>query len=162
MRNLGIRSGLALACIVIYFLLLRPFRAEFNQYVYQPVVQQSIEQSDQLFEGGESSSVSSYLIWGDTIESGKDLHIKVPFGLHFLLAIIGLVLISAKRSFYLYLLGVQVGGSLMALFCLYLGSLTIVQLLIISDLLLRYLVPLCSLGMVPLAFIDQRKSIHER
>jgi hypothetical protein len=162
MRKYGIRIGVTLGLVIIYFFLLRPLRAELNKYIYQPIVEKSMSQNERIYTDKEASSVSNYIFWSDGDAPPHVLSIKFPFGLHFLLGIIGLVILGAKKSFYIYLVSIQVFGSLSALLCLYLGSLTIIQLLVISDLLLRYLIPLCSLGMVPLAFIYQKQITHER
>ncbi|HBX67699.1 MAG: hypothetical protein CL670_05685 [Balneola sp.] len=161
MRSYGIRIGVIFGFVLIYFLVLRPLRVEINKFIYSPVVEVSIESSEQIFSGVESSSVSNSVRW-ETNNTEKYLYINVALGLQFFISIIGFVIIGADKSFYFYLFNVQLLGSLLALLCLYLGSVTVVQLLIVTDLLVRYLIPLCSLGLVLLALIHKKQALDER
>jgi hypothetical protein len=161
MRSYGIRIGLAVGVVVVYFFILRPLRVEINKYIYNPIVDISIKQSEQIFMGVESNSVSNSVKW-EVNNTEKYLYINVALGLQFLISVLGLVILGSNKSYYFYLIAIQVLGSLLVLLCLYLGSITAVRLLIVSDLLVRYLIPLCSYGLVLLLFIHQKQLVNER
>lgn len=158
MRKVGIRALIVLAVIVGYFTVLRPLRAVVNESILKPAIHHVADNNTHLELTDDASSVSNLLL----IDSGGQFYFKVPFGLNFLLAVIGLVLISAKPSFYGYLLLIQIIGVIFAFLSFYLGGVVSLKLVILSDLMVRYLIPLCSLGVVPVAYIFKAQKLHER
>lgn len=158
MRKYGIRTGLIVLVIVGYFGLLRPMRAYINKSVLTPAIEYVTNSNPDLELNGEGNSVSNRIL----IEGGGQFYFKVPLGLNFLLAMIGLILISARAPFYGYLLLIQGIGVIIALLSFYLGGVLSLTLVILSDLMVRYLIPLCSLGIVPVAYIYKAEKINER
>lgn len=158
MHKYGIRSLLALIIIIGYFTLLRPGRALVNKSVLTPALEKVTNSHPGLTLTEESSSVSNRIL----IEGGGQFYFKVPFGLNFLLAMVGLSLLSARTIFYGYLAGIQIIGVIIAFVSFYLGGILSLKLVILSDLMVRYLIPLCSLGIVPVAYIFKTENINER
>ncbi|MEX0719389.1 MAG: hypothetical protein WD059_01895 [Balneolaceae bacterium] len=141
--------------LLVYFFLLRPIRGEINQTIF-PLVEQSIQESDSQISYSQSGTVSNRIEWGD-ISNPKELYLKIPFGLNFLIGIIGLILVKAENRYYWILAAIQLGGGIVAFASFYFGTVSSANFLIITDLIMRYLMPLCSLGIVPLAFIQKRQ-----
>lgn len=91
----------------------------------------------------------------------KFWHYKVPFGSFFLIGMVGLIVLNARRHYYFILIGIHV---LVLLICSIIFMMDIAQyyqLLIITDLLSRYLIPLCSIGIIPLAFLERKEGSGE-
>ena len=88
--------------------------------------------------------------------SAESYKARVPFGMNFFIGFIGLILISASKKFYFIEIIVQILlGVLIFLFFLY-GVKDNVFLLKISDMISIYFLPLVSLFMVVLAFIEKK------
>lgn len=86
----------------------------------------------------------------------KEYASRVPFGMNFFIGFIGLILISSSRKFYLIEISVQViFGVIIFLSFLY-GVKGSTFLLRISDMASVYFLPLSSLFMVLLAFIEKK------
>ncbi len=81
---------------------------------------------------------------------------RVPFGMNFFIGIIGLIMISATRKFFFIEVGVQlIFGIIIGASFLW-GSAGNVVGLQISDMSSIYFLPLSSLFMVVLAFIEKK------
>lgn len=147
------RIILLLIIVAGYFFVLRPSRAFLNQKVFVPVVQHNLDVSQYNL----SNSVSSILIWG--IEKKKS-QLKFPFGVYFLMGLVGLVLVSAAPKFFLYLVSVHVVGGMISYVALWGGVLFDESFFILPDLLSRYLVPILSFLLIPLSmgFASRRKT----
>ncbi|MEX0720219.1 MAG: hypothetical protein WD059_06095 [Balneolaceae bacterium] len=88
----------------------------------------------------------------------KYWHYKVPFGSFFFVSIVGLLAVGADRKYFYSIIIVHTTVLLITSAIFLLDVSTYYWLLIICDLLSRYLIPLCSIGMIPLAVIDKRRS----
>lgn len=161
MREIGIRTGLILLFVVGYFTLLRPVRSMVNKLLFTPVVEQTLETSNIFSLNKDVSSVSNRVIIG-TPEDGKEIYVTVPFGLHFLLALTGLAAIGGAPRFYGYLIIIQVAAGIITLLSFYLAGVISIHFTILTDLTVRYLNPLCSLGIVPITFIYKYQAFDEQ
>ncbi|MEX0856896.1 MAG: hypothetical protein WD016_02020 [Balneolaceae bacterium] len=152
---------IAAGILIIYFFLLRPVRADINENILLPIIEHSVNNGSNTSIGYEAGSrVSTRIFWGE-VSSLNEFYIAVPFGLQFLIGMLGLVSIRADKKYYLALVIIQVVGGILTVSFFYLGALYLKYLLICADLTIRYLTPLCSLGTVPLAFIQKRQQLHE-
>lgn len=150
---------LVILFILFYFFLLRPLRGEVNRVLLKPLVEQSIH-SDHIISYDLGSTVSNRIEWSDG-NSVKELFLKIPFGLNFLIAVTGLIILGADTRFLWILCAIQLLGGFISVLTFYSGTISSASFLIITDLTMRYLTPLCSLGIVPLAFIHQRQKENE-
>lgn len=87
---------------------------------------------------------------------------KLPFGFFFFLGIIGLILTGANKNYYFGLIGihllVSIAGALVFTYLVYKS----VWMLAVCDLLSRYIIPLSSIGIIPLSLLEKRRNtIHE-
>lgn len=160
MHSFWMRIGVIAGIIVLYFFGIRPFRAQVNHAIYLPVIAKTAQANSNIEISGESSTVGNTLYW-ESEEGRKSLFVKVPFGLHFLLAVIGLIFLQAKKRYYHILFLIHFSGGIFSLLIVYLSGYVEFGLLIGADLMMRYLVPLCSLGIVPLALIEKKRKIDE-
>jgi hypothetical protein len=81
---------------------------------------------------------------------------RIPFGMNFFIGIIGLILISASKKFYYIEIAVQIFFGLIIIFSFLHGVKDNVFFLRISDMASVYFLPLSSLFMVVLAFIEKK------
>lgn len=161
MRDIAIRLAFVLLIIVGYFFLIRPIRAEINRIILKPVVEYGVTSNTNIYAAEESRSVSNAIFWGEG-DTRNELFVTVPFGLTFLVGMMGLVLVGSEPKFFGYLVAIQLIGGVIAVLSFYLGAILHLKFLILSDLTIRYLIPLCSMGLVPLALILKRQIFHER
>ena len=161
MREIGIRSGLILIIIVGYFVLLRPARGLINEAVYQPVAEYVVQAQPGFSFAGDAKTVSNHLLIEEAIGI-EEIYFTVSFGLHFLLACIGLIMIKAERKYYGYLILIQLATGLLSIVFLAFTNLISLQFISLTDFTIRYLNPLCSLGLVPLAFTLQKRTVNEQ
>lgn len=161
MRDTAIRLALGLLIVIGYFFLIRPIRAEINQLMLSPIVEYGVTANSNIYAADESRSVSNVLFWGEK-DSLNHLSVPVPFGLTFLVGMMGLVLVGTDLKFFGYLVVIQLVGGIIGVLSFYLGAVVHLKFLIITDLTIRYLTPLCSMGLAPLAFILKRQEFHER
>lgn len=163
MRDLFIRLGLVMLVITLYFLALRPVRSQLHQHTFAPLVEHSVPAGHPSISYEQGSSVTSNIFW-DKPELVNTLVLTFPFGLHFLLAAVGLIFLRSGRRFWVALVIIQAGGAVVSLITFYLAAQLGTGLLVLTDLTGSYLVPLCSLGVVPLAFIYRKKenTFHEK
>lgn len=86
---------------------------------------------------------------------------RVPFGMNFFIGFIGLILISASKKFYLIEISVQIVFGVIIFASFLYGVKGSTFFLRISDMSSVYFLPLSSLFMVVLAFIE-KKDFKER
>lgn len=161
MREIGIRSGLIVLVIVGYFMVLRPARGLINEALYQPVAEYVVNAQSGLSFIGDATSVSSHILIEEDIGI-NGIYFTVSFGLHFLLACVGLVAIKAQRKYYGYLILIQLATGVLSIVFLVFTNLISIQFISLTDFTIRYLNPLCSLGLVPLAFTLQKRAFNEQ
>ncbi len=95
------------------------------------------------------------------VNKRKEYAARVPFGMNFFIGIIGLVLISATKKFYYIEVGVQVFFGILIFISFFYGTQGNIIFLQISDMASIYFLPLSSLFMVVLAFIE-KKSLQQK
>ncbi|MEP1151855.1 MAG: hypothetical protein ABJH08_09020 [Balneola sp.] len=140
--------------IGLYFQAVIPFR-EFSMDVLKSNMSENKSAEVKVFEEG-ARGITVY-----KIGNVNKYKARVPFGMNFFIGIIGLVLISSSRKFYLIEIGVQLlfGAIIFSAFLYGVKGNTF--LLRISDMASIYFLPLSSLFMVVLAFIE-KKALKER
>ncbi len=156
MHNVASRMVFVVLIVIIYFILIRPLRAEINRLFLTPVVSHGISVNVNISSAEDSRSVSNAVLWGEDDEI-NELFVTVPFGLTFLVGIVGLLMIGSVPKFYGYLVMVQLLGGFLGILSFYLGAEVNLKFLIVSDFAIRYLTPLCSMGLVPLSFIYKKQ-----
>lgn len=161
MREIGKRSALILLIVVAYFILIRPARGVINELVYQPVAEYVVNAQSGLSFLGDANSVTNHILINK--DAGIDeIYFTVSFGLHFLLACVGLIAIKARYKYFGYLILIQVATGLLSIVFLTFTNLISIQFILLADFTIRYLNPLCSLGLVPLAFTLQKRIGNEQ
>jgi hypothetical protein len=96
----------------------------------------------------EYESIDYYKVW----------HYKMQFGLFFLIAMIALIALGAEWRYYLILAGSHFAVMLISSVILIFGIHQNVMLLSISDLLSRYFIPFCSIGIASFAYLDTHRN----
>lgn len=111
---------------------------------------ENIDEKIKIFEEG-ARGVTVY-----EVGFSQKYKARVPFGMNFFIGIIGLILISATKKFYLIEIGVQILFGLIIAFSFIYGVQGNISFLRISDMASIYFLPLSSLFMVVLAFIEKK------
>lgn len=88
----------------------------------------------------------------------KVWHYKMQFGMFFLIAMIALIAIEAGWRYYLILIGTHFAVMIISSVILIFGIHQNVMFLSISDLLSRYFIPFCSIGIASFAYLDTHRN----
>lgn len=92
----------------------------------------------------------------------KVWHYKITFGSFFFLAMIALISLNSETKLFVILAGMHVTVIIISSLIFHIGTQWSFALLAVPDLLSRYIIPLVSLGLIPIAYIQNRqKTIHE-
>lgn len=161
MRDYGLRFALIIIVITGYFFILRPARAVINERIFHPAAETVVSQHPELNFKGDGNSVTNHIL----ISQGNQLdeiYFTVPFGLHFLLSLTGLLAIQAKSRYFYILILIQFATGALSLLFFMMTNLIGLQMISLTDFLIRYMNPLCSLGLVPLAFTLKKQAADER
>lgn len=134
--------------IGFYFLLLRPVRSYTSD-----ILKSNIE--IEHFETYSQSSVGLTILY---LDEGfeKEFAFKMPFGMFFLFSTISLIFINASWRDLGILCAIQSIFWIIAFICMIIGSKGNLFFLEVMDMVLRYLLPLSSLGF-PAYLIAQKK-----
>ncbi|MEQ9089787.1 MAG: hypothetical protein RIE52_01785 [Balneola sp.] len=134
--------------ILFYFKGVIPLREsamnEINSNMYE-----NIDDKIKIFEEG-ARGVTVY-----EVGFSQKYKARIPFGMNFFIGIIGLILISATKKFYFIEIGIQILFGLIIAFSFLYGIQGTISFLRISDMASIYFLPLSSLFMVVLAFIEK-------
>lgn len=150
------RTLIMILFILSYFLIIRPFRSEVNKAVYVSTIEKHLQEKDYIL----TNSVSQIIYFGDD-EFGAKAQLKVPFGLFFLVPVVGLILIGAGIDQYILLFVIHLLGGILSYSALWIGILMTDQVFILIDIITKYLVPVLSIMTVVLALSDNNKSKFE-
>ncbi len=152
---------LIIIVVAIYFIGVRKLRAAIHDLHLGSILPTSygvIDEDSEVTFFAQSSV--SYTFYYQSDEANYIWMYKIPFGSFFLFAVLGLILVNAKKNDYLILVGIHLISGLIALLFLILGLNLQKYFLIIPDLLSRYLVPLCSLGMVGYTYLKNNGKLE--
>lgn len=154
------KIALAITFVLVYFFGIREARGIIHDFHLGTVLPEEygVFSQDFLFTSPTSVSFSFYR---ETDIVHKIWIYKIPFGLFFLIAVISLILLQSDKKFFSYLVFVQIFLGFLSFIGLFLAKYVSITLLSIPDLLSRYLIPLCSLGLVALAYMEQKNKISE-
>lgn len=148
-KNILFKTLALVLFILFYFKGVIPLRESAMDQVKSHMYE-NIDEEIKIFEEG-ARGVTVY-----EVGFSQKYKARIPFGMNFFIGIIGLILISATRKFYFIEIGVQVlFGSIIAFSFLY-GVQGNISFLRISDMASIYFLPLSSLFMVVLAFIEKK------
>lgn len=86
-----------------------------------------------------------------------EYQVRVPFGMNFFIGILGLTFMSASRKYFYAEVITQIVCGVVIFLTVAIGVQSFYTMLIISDLFSIYLLPLSSLVMVILAFIEKKQ-----
>ncbi|MBO6523651.1 MAG: hypothetical protein JJ971_07505 [Balneolaceae bacterium] len=151
------KGALIITLVFIYFFGIREIRGVILDTHLGTILPQDYGEIQNGLFFTELSSVS-FSFYNKTRVIHKFWVYKIPFGLFFLLACIGLIILYANSKFYYYLIGIQIiGGAISFLFLLLTISISD-HFIVVPDLISRYLTPLCSLGLVALTYIQQKEA----
>lgn len=139
----------------VYFIIVREVRKSFVSIQIEKVLE---------FQGTSSiTKIEQAPVSITFILDGSHMRLyKISFGMFFLFACIGLVLVDSKKKDYLILFLIHMIGGLLSTIFMWVGINSSTSLLVIPDALSRYFIPLCSLGLVALVYIQNKnKNIYE-
>lgn len=150
---------LVILYVLFHIFILRGIRTALFTFQVESQLIQQVEKIENLsvFELQQRMIFLTYEKPGYT----KEWEYKFPFGYFFLIAITGLILIGADKKFYMILIGIHLGSVILTSIIFAVSMYFSTWLLIVCDLLSGYLVPLSSLGIVPLAFLEKRQEADE-
>lgn len=147
---------LGIGILLIYFSALRPIRGHVISFI----------DSHTTYEGFEHSyeSTTSIKMVSLTDSKQKELYFKAPFGMFFLLAIVGLLFVDFRIINFLWLSGIHLAIWLIAFISFRIGVNGNPFFLDIMDFFIRYSLPLCTMGLIPILLLmkqSKRVSIDE-
>lgn len=156
-----LRKALYIAVFVsIYFLGIREIRALIHDAHLGTVLPEQYGQISSELSFYPQSSVS-FTFFKTGTEFKPEWQYKIPFGLFFLLAILGLISIGADNRMFVYLVSIHFAAGLLSFLMMVIAVNGLRSFIIIPDLISRYLIPLCSLGLVALTYLEQKNKISE-
>lgn len=135
--------------ILFYFKGVIPLRESAMNKVKSHMYE-NIDEDIKIFEEG-ARGVTVY-----EVGFSQKYKARIPFGMNFFIGIIGLILISATKKFYSIEIGVQILFGVIIVFSFLYGVQGHISFLRISDMASIYFLPLSSLFMVVLAFIEKK------
>ncbi len=147
---------LFIVIVAIYFLGVRKVRSAIHDVHLGSILPNTyglVEEDSNIAFFAQSSV--GFTFYEQSEESSYNWQYKIPFGSFFLFSVLGLVLVGAGKNEYLILAGIHVISGLISFFFLAIGINFYHNFLLVPDLLSRYLVPLCSLGLVGLAYLKK-------
>ena len=138
--------------IITYFWVVRPAREYHTTKLVSPKVKQWV-QSNSISKASEvilksKSSKSFYLVF-NVADNEKEIVYSPQAGFFLLLAAIGLVFITLKWQYYIFLLGLHFIFELIVVFALWVGAVHSTAAFIFVDFIISYLSPVVSLGIIP-------------
>lgn len=95
-----------------------------------------------------------------TLEKINTRVYKISFDMFFLFSCIGLVLVEGNRRDYLVLVSIHFIGGILSTAFMWISINSNPGLLIIPDALSGYFIPLCSLGLVALVYIQKKNELR--
>ncbi|MEO1022675.1 MAG: hypothetical protein AAFW89_09025 [Bacteroidota bacterium] len=153
MRSLVLKLGLIALFFLFYLFILRPSRVVFSDHVLNPVFDHTksvtVENDIQVFQN--TSGVGLLVL-----RNGDIMYFKMPFGVNALITVCAFILIGSGKTQWFTLISIQIVGWLLALGFLLLAMYLSSSFLTITDLLMRYLIPVCTLGLVPLSLLQKK------
>ncbi len=139
--------------ILLYFTIVIPFRNMSMSYFKETAKKEFIQDINIFQDSPRYFSVSLG-------NENREFVARVPFGMNFFIGIIGLIFISATRKFFFIEVGVQILFGIIIFSSFLYGVKGHPLALQISDMSSIYFLPLSSLFMVVLGFIE-KKSLSE-
>ena len=154
------KAGFIIALILFYFLGIRELRGVVHDLHLGTILPEDYGKVQEEINFTAQSSVSfSFYEEAEVIHKKWDY--KIPFGMFFLFGCIGLITLGSRSNSYMYLIGIHFIGGILSFVGLLLALTLSIKFLIIPDILSNYLVPLCSLGLVALSYIQKREALKE-
>ncbi|MFD2532777.1 hypothetical protein [Gracilimonas halophila] len=145
--------------ILFHLFVLREIRTNMFAWQTQTFVSDGVPQIEEV----SINNLGTRLVYieYETEDFQKIWHYKFPFGFFFLLGMIGLILIGSNKNFYLILTAIHLIVAIIAGFIFYYLIDQSVWWLAVCDMLSRYFIPLASIGIIPLSFLEKRNLLHE-
>ncbi len=144
---------LSFVLVSIYLFLFRDFRIYLNIIIHNSI------DSTQILESLNIVKFQTRLWIYDHSSELQRIHtFRISFGYYFLLAIIGLSFLAQDRKPFLFLISIHLLFTLISIISLYIGLYSISMFLILSDVIARYIIPVCSLGLVALTPTLQKRT----
>ncbi len=139
-----------IAFVALYFTVLIPVRETTMTFITKNSLE-VLKQPISVYEQGNRG------ITVINTTNGERAKARVPFGMNFFIGVIGLILIDATRKFYFIESAVQVFFGVIIASAFYFGVQGHPMALQIADMSSIYFLPLSSLFMVVLAFIEKKQ-----
>lgn len=154
MVDLAKKLVLIVCFIAIYFFMLRSGRALLHDQLMGTLLpkEYGVIQDNLAFLSQSSVSFTIY----DIIQNSHGWQYKMPFGSFFLFAMIGLIAIKSGKSGYLQLIGLHLAGFIIATIAVWVALKGVTNAMVITDFISRYLVPVGSLGLVAITYMQMK------
>lgn len=160
MYSLLKRGALIAIFILIYFYGVREIRGLVHNLHLGTILPEEYGEFQEGLKFYAPSSVS-FAFFEDVEVVHKQWSYKIPFGMFFLFGCLGLIALGSVYQSYVYLIGIHLAGGMISFIGLILALNLSIKFLILPDLISSYLVPLCSLGLVALSYIQRKEALKE-
>lgn len=145
---------------LVYFVGVRGIRSAIHNYHMGSILPDEYGEINEDLIFYSQSSVSFTFEYNSNKEFTKKMY-KIPFGMFFLFALVGLIFIGVVKQSYYYLAGIHFGGGFISFLALWYSIPNHPYFLVIPDMISRYLIPLLSLGLVALSYLQKKNSTDE-
>ncbi len=158
MPNLFKKGLIILGFTLIYFLGIRQVRSFIHELHLGTILPEEygVINEDIGFMAESSVSFTAFLL-SEVKPHGWQY--KIPFGSFFLFSAIGLIIIDSERKHYYILSLIHFIGGIVSFSFFVLGINVFTPVLIIPDIIARYLMPVCSLGVVALSYLEKKNKL---
>ena len=136
---------LGIGILLIYFLVLRPIRGDVISFIDSRTTYHGL---DYGFVGATSINMVSL-----NNSEQKEMYFKAPFGMFFLFAVMGLLFVGFTVRNTLLLAGLHSSIWILAFISFKIGVAGSLLFLDIMDFLAGYLLPLCTMGLIPMLLL---------
>lgn len=159
-NSLTFKALIIILVVVAYILLLRPVRNTLFDVQFNSILTEEIraEENIEILILEERAFIAA---WPDS-RPDVQWQYKIPFGIYFLVSLIALVILNGSRKLYLLLTGIHAAALIVAALLLWAAARWSPGFLTGTDLITRYLIPFCSLALIPLAYIQKQNTENER
>jgi hypothetical protein len=149
---------LAVVLVLVYFLGIREVRQVVHDFYMGTVMPSKYGQINENYVFYSQSSVSFTIV--DSAESSsKGWQFRIPFDSYWLFGTFALILAGASLRQFVFLVYMHIAAGLITLVFVWIGIKGFDVLLIATDFICRYLIPLISLGYA--AFVIGNKKWKE-
>lgn len=140
--------------LIIHFLVLSHIRNTVFSWQLGKGFIDKIEETDYI----SIRTLDTRLVYFDfhSENLSKTIHYKISFGFFFLIAIVFLILLGAGKKFFIFIVCAHFFDLILSSLLILISPTLGFGLLLICDLMSRYIIPLVSIGVIPMVIFFKK------